>query len=242
MIYYNISIIDHTKSKEIYLNISYKKIDTGQNITMIYAIEDIARTLKEAREAKGLSQRALSAKVGLTQAHISSIENAGSNLHLSNLMELARALDLEVMLVPRKAVPAAQGLMRNIEAMAQVQSQPSKMVRYLERSFEKLAALKPESRDIPELRSIVASFRQLHLNKEQIRAVDDAAKDLRRVSESVRKAKASEPAALPAELQRLSQVTGRLRAIRNAVVHAVPVEDMNRVLRAYRLDDGESDG
>jgi hypothetical protein len=147
-----------------------------------------------------------------------------------------------VMLVPRKAVPAAQGLMRNIEAMAQVQSRPSKTVRDLERSFEKLAELKPESGDIPELRSIVASFRQLHLNTEQIRAVDDAAKDLRRVSESVRKAKASEPAALPVELQRLSQVTGRLRALRNGVVRAVPAKDMNRVLRAYRLDDGESDG
>jgi len=37
---------------------------------MTYATEDIARTLKGAREAKGLSQRALSAKAGLTQTHI----------------------------------------------------------------------------------------------------------------------------------------------------------------------------
>ncbi len=92
---------------------------------MVYAIEDIARRLKEAREAKGLSQRALSARVRLTQAHISNIENAAADLHLSNLLELARALDFEVMLVPRKAVPAVQGLVRTLETEGQTQSQPA---------------------------------------------------------------------------------------------------------------------
>src|SRR5579864_5154972 len=156
---------------------------------MVYVIEDIARTLKEAREAKGLSQRALSAKIGLTQAHISNIENAAADLHLSNLMELARALDLEVMLVPRKAVPAAQGLIRNIENATQVQTQPSKTVRYLERSFEKLAALYPESAEIPKLRNLVAVFGNFHLNKEQVHTVESAAKQLQRVTDALQKSK-----------------------------------------------------
>ena len=86
---------------------------------MAYTTEDIALTLKNARERKGLSQRALSAKIGLTQAHISKIENAAVDIQLSNLLELARALDLEVMLVPRKAVPAVQGLIRSIETTTQ---------------------------------------------------------------------------------------------------------------------------
>jgi transcriptional regulator with XRE-family HTH domain len=91
---------------------------------MPYSTEDLARTLKAGREAKGLSQRELSAKTGLTQAHISRIENAAVDIQLSNLLQLARALDLEVMLVPRRAVPAAQGLVRNIEA--KTQSNPSR--------------------------------------------------------------------------------------------------------------------
>ena len=209
---------------------------------MAYVIEDIARTLKEAREAKGLSQRALSARVGLTQAHISNVENASSDLHLSNLMELARALDLEVMLVPRKAVPAAQGLIRNIETATQVETQPSKTVRFLERSFEKLAALYPEAQDIPRLRNLVAAFRNFRLNKDQIHAVDNAAKELQRIGDVLQKAKAPDLAASPAEMQRVSQITNQLREIRNAIVHAVPSENLNRTQPAYRLDNGESDG
>jgi transcriptional regulator with XRE-family HTH domain len=204
---------------------------------MVYALEDIARTLKVAREAKRLSQRALSAKVGLTQAHISNIENAASDLHISNLMQLARALDFEVMIVPRKAVPAVQGLIRNIGAANPVPPPPSKTVRSLERSFEKLVALHSVAKEVSELRNIVSNFRSFNLDKEQLHAVDSVAKDLRRVAEALLK-----EGPTPSEIQRLTQITNRLRAIRNAVVHSVPTADLNRVLRAYELDDGESDG
>ncbi|MGD9538663.1 MAG: helix-turn-helix domain-containing protein [Alphaproteobacteria bacterium] len=77
---------------------------------MPYALEGIARALKAARMAKGLSQRALGAKTGLTQAHLSKIENAAVDLRLSNLIELARALDLDVALVPRQAAQALRSL------------------------------------------------------------------------------------------------------------------------------------
>ncbi|MBL4574475.1 MAG: helix-turn-helix transcriptional regulator [Opitutaceae bacterium] len=71
------------------------------------SIAHIAQQIKEAREAKGLSQRALSKKVGIPQSHISKIENGTVNLQLSSLIELARVLELELMLVPKKAQKAA---------------------------------------------------------------------------------------------------------------------------------------
>lgn len=79
---------------------------------MAYTLEETVGLLKDARRKKGLSQRALSATTGLTQAHISKIENGTVDIRLSNLIELARALDLEVMLVPRNAVPVVRGLGR----------------------------------------------------------------------------------------------------------------------------------
>lgn len=79
---------------------------------MTYAIEEIAESLRAARESKGLSQRELSARSGVPQGHISKIENGAVDLRLSSLIELARLLDLELALVPRKALPAVQAIVR----------------------------------------------------------------------------------------------------------------------------------
>lgn len=59
-----------------------------------------------------MSQAALAKLAGVPQSHISKIENTGVDLRISSLTELARALDLELMLVPRKVVPAARSLIR----------------------------------------------------------------------------------------------------------------------------------
>jgi HTH-type transcriptional regulator/antitoxin HipB len=77
---------------------------------MIYVVEYLAEALKAARAGKKLSQRGLSKTTGMPQAQISKIENAAVDLKASTLIELARALDLEVMLVPRKHVPAVKSL------------------------------------------------------------------------------------------------------------------------------------
>jgi transcriptional regulator with XRE-family HTH domain len=80
---------------------------------MNYITEEIASNLKAARESRGLSQRALSEKSGVPQGHISKIENGAVDLRLSSLVALARALDLELALVPRKAVPAVKSIVRS---------------------------------------------------------------------------------------------------------------------------------
>lgn len=78
------------------------------------ALEPIADILRRAREAKGLSQRALSSKIGVPQSHISKIENASVDLQASSLIEIARALDLELMLVARPLVTTVKGLSKGI--------------------------------------------------------------------------------------------------------------------------------
>jgi len=75
------------------------------------ASNEIAKTIKAARQAKGLSQLALAKAAGMPQSHISRIENAGVDLRLSSLTEIARALDLELILVPRKDIPAVRSIM-----------------------------------------------------------------------------------------------------------------------------------
>ena len=75
---------------------------------MIYVVEYLSQALKAAREGKNLSQRGLSKAVGMPQAQISKIENAAVDMKASTLIELSRALDLDVMLVPRQQVPAVK--------------------------------------------------------------------------------------------------------------------------------------
>lgn len=77
---------------------------------MKYSIQEIATSIKVARNKKGLSQRELSAKTGVPQSHISRIENGMIDLQTSSLIEIARALDLELMLVSRNLLPAVQAL------------------------------------------------------------------------------------------------------------------------------------
>ena len=56
--------------------------------------------LRAARKAEGLSQKVLSDRSGLTQAQISRFESGKANPRLSSLVELARGVGAEVMLVP----------------------------------------------------------------------------------------------------------------------------------------------
>jgi transcriptional regulator with XRE-family HTH domain len=82
---------------------------------MAYATEHVASILKSARGRKGFSQRELAKKVGVPQGHISKIENGAVDLRVSSLVALTRVLDLELMLVPRKAVSAVQSIVRSSE-------------------------------------------------------------------------------------------------------------------------------
>lgn len=77
---------------------------------MSYVGEEIINTLQETRTAAGLSQRALSEKAGLSQSHISQIESGTLEPGLSKLIQMARALDLELVLIPRRMVPAIKNL------------------------------------------------------------------------------------------------------------------------------------
>jgi HTH-type transcriptional regulator/antitoxin HipB len=73
-------------------------------------IDDFAKKLQEARKAKGLTQGELGAKIGLPQSHISQIEAGKIDVRLSSLLEIARFLDLEPMLIPRPLIPAVRSI------------------------------------------------------------------------------------------------------------------------------------
>ena len=73
---------------------------------MKHSNKSLTDALRAARAHKGLSQRALSGRLGIPQSRLSRIESGTVDLRTSTLLDLARALDLEPVLVPRRLVPA----------------------------------------------------------------------------------------------------------------------------------------
>jgi HTH-type transcriptional regulator/antitoxin HipB len=78
------------------------------------SVQEIAAQIRRAREKRGLTQRALSAKVGIPQSHISKIEQGQVDLQISTLIEIARTLELEVVLVSRSYVSAVEAIQQGL--------------------------------------------------------------------------------------------------------------------------------
>ena len=78
---------------------------------MRYENLEIARQVRDSRVAQKLSQRGLSKLSGVPQAQISRIESGQVDLRLSSLVALASALNLEIALVPRRAMPALNSIL-----------------------------------------------------------------------------------------------------------------------------------
>lgn len=75
-----------------------------------YNAETLGKMLKRARKAARATQRAVSARSGVAQSHLSQIERGRVDFTVETMVQLARALDLELMLVPKKYIPAVTSI------------------------------------------------------------------------------------------------------------------------------------
>lgn len=193
---------------------------------MSYATKHIAESLKAARERKGLSQRALSAKAGVPQSHISKIENGAVDLRLSSLIELARVLDLELTLVPRKKLPAVRAIIRgdgdqgrDVQASRkaanvlrhledQIAALPTEhlseiAVQELQRRARELAHFQLSAGDLAQLQEAAAAMREFLSNPENLRAVEQAQEQLRTLRNALAHGAGSSAPSLPRPAYRL---------------------------------------
>jgi len=73
-------------------------------------MEIIAR-LRDTRRRLGLSQEDLAKRLRMSQAHISDIEKGKVMPRLASVVEISRALDQELILVPRNKLPMIDALL-----------------------------------------------------------------------------------------------------------------------------------
>lgn len=82
-------------------------------------MENLYQTLQKARTAKGFTQTQLADLMQLGQSYLSQVERGKHDIKTSTLVDWARVLDLEVMLVPRQHIPAVSYLVRSGIALEQ---------------------------------------------------------------------------------------------------------------------------
>jgi transcriptional regulator with XRE-family HTH domain len=193
-----------------------------------YKSEDLIREIRDRRADAGISQRALAARSGLTQAHISQIETGTLEPGLSSFIDMARALDLEIMLVPKKFLPAVQGILRQTSTAQSTPQDGEAALREIargERLVIKQKQLYGSSADLDRIADALRFLRHAPLRKPDLQIVTDAINKLRRYQASQQSKDVV--AALATELQQL----------RNRLVHN-PSEAPRP---AYAIDDEDDD-
>lgn len=201
---------------------------------MSAGIEEIAGSVREARIAKALTQKELGQRVGLPQSHISKIEKGTVDLKLSSLVEIARALDLEITLVPRKALPAVEGAVRAHGTTVET-SRAVSLLNEQAQIAERIKANFPDLSQVEGFQNAIRSIPRLQFDAAQLKALDKALQPAKRLKTIV---EAQGGAAALAK--RIEEATSALRHFRNIQVHHAPLIEAARQLPAYRLEEDDA--
>lgn len=195
---------------------------------MSYQSESLTAQAREVREASGVSQRALSERAGLTQSHISQIESGKMEPGLSSFIDMTRALDLELMLVPKKLVPAVLGMVK-AQATPDMhihagQANDKRFAR-AERLIKKMKQFYGSSADLDRIMEMLRFLRQVNLSDQEMQLVRELIARLERYQASEQ----------PAPIVR--DIAQNLQRLRNSIAHGRSSEPRP----AYSLDDGDLD-
>ncbi|MQW42137.1 helix-turn-helix domain-containing protein [Sinorhizobium meliloti] len=191
---------------------------------MAYKTEHLIRQLRATREAQKMSQRELSARSGLTQSHISQIERGTMEPGLGSLVDVARALDLEIVLAPKKLMPAIRNILDSASASSDVlTSDQRKLVGRLERWFAQHRGGFGSASEADTLKDSLTLLRHLPLSAEEMDTFHEATARLDRWQ------------ADPPSRQELSGIAHAVRHLRNAAVHRDRDDAVPR--SAYALDE-----
>jgi transcriptional regulator with XRE-family HTH domain len=196
-------------------------------ISKRYGLESLTEAIRQARLAKGWSQRDLSARAHLTQAQISRIENGEVDLQVSTLIELARSLDLDLQLVPRSALVAVEAAVRSAEERSDERSARN-LLATLRILAERARQIAPEREDIE---SIASSLHDLEPLAPALRGTFLTA-DLERLRTNLEGFLNYPPAERPSHAKTYRDAAAWLKQLRNTLMHAPHAERP-----AYSLDD-----
>lgn len=207
---------------------------------MKHSLEYIAEAIKDGRKEKGLSQRALSKRVGVPQGHISKIENGVVDLQTSSLIEISRALDLEVMLISRKLVPAVRSLQPKSQETS-FSLKRSRTLHDVQRLARNLARNFPDHDEFEKLLEVTKEIEVLKTSRNRtskLEKIFNQLLDLIRFITSHHSSGKKPKEEFNNLFKEIRQLVHQLENLRNLTVHGAN-KLVSRARPAYRLTIGE---
>ncbi|MBT8005732.1 MAG: helix-turn-helix transcriptional regulator [Rhodospirillales bacterium] len=196
---------------------------------MSYKSEGLVGQIKDVRQAAGLSQRGLSDRSGLTQSHISQIERGTIEPGLSSLIDLARALDLELVLVPKKLLPAVKGVLQSTQPSRDLSPETGKAalkeIERGERLVIKQKKLYGGSASLDQIAENLRFLKHTPLRTRELAIVRDVIETLYRYQASNQ------------SREIVNEIAAKLQTLRNRIAHG-RVEEPRP---AYAFDKDEDD-
>lgn len=196
---------------------------------MTYLNHQILKSLKEARKRKGFSQRELSAKSGVPQSHISKIESGGVDLRVSSLVALARVLDLELELVPKKSIPAVKSIVRS--SMNADMSEIHRRAQAQFAKFNDVVSKVSRLPDVAKLSKNIESVNQISRQLERLQPSLNVLQKIDRITKNIESAYSQNLGMSHA----LKNSEDQLKALRKSAAH--PSATIMETKSAYNLDE-----
>lgn len=191
------------------------------------SLELLAETIRQARLQKGWSQRELSARARMPQAQISRFETGGVDPRVSTLVELARALDLDLRLLPRTAITAVGAAVRSAEQQSERRASQELLAK-LQHAAEIAYSAAPEREEIGSIRD---TLRELQAMAPRLRSLK-LEPELQKLLLNLNMFVTHPPASRGRHAHILIDAATWLRHLRNQLVHVTESERP-----AYSLDD-----
>lgn len=196
-------------------------------------IHDIAASMKAARKAKALTQKELGERIGLPQSHVSKIETGTVDIQISSLIEIARALDLEIKLVPRKALPAVEGAVRAHATTVET----SRALATLNEQAQLAETIKTKFPDMSEIKAFQDAIKDLpriQFDAAALKSLNEAFAPAREIQKML-----NSQGGVAALARQIEEATATIRQFRNAQIHA-QLADAQRQIPAYRLEEDDA--
>ena len=168
--------------------------------------------------------------------NISKIENGGVDLRISSLVGLARVLDLELALVPRKSVPAVNSIVRSTSdgRFADRTSASSKNtlneLKRMQKQLDKLKHFFSSTTELAQMQRQIRDLQRLAVPAQSLDKLKDVNKMLRELT------------GVPDIESSLRQPLRELQDLRNRIVHSGSYPTTTEVRPAYSLEDDDDGG